>query len=217
MKSVTTYLPLFFNLNDQACLVVGGGRVALRKVEQLLIAGAKVTVVSPQIHPELKQLLKPDECVWLCRKYEVGEVSFYRLVIATTNDSGLNRQIYNECEQHGIPVNVVDQPELCMVIFPSIIRKGIMTLAISSAGKAPFFTKALREKLEEFLESSHLLDKPELLVKFREFVRRNSKDSSVKERAYEKLVSCDAEQWMQWSESEPPYDLWLKWLEEDNG
>lgn len=189
----------------------------MRKIEQLLNTGAKVTVVAPEIHPGIKRLLEADRCVWLCRKYKAEEAGFYRLVIATTDDAECNRRIFDDCQNAGIPVNVVDQPELCTVIFPSVARRGFFTMAISSGGKTPFATKALRRKLEAFLEDILILDKPELLIKFREFVRERTDDPEVKGKAYERLLSCSREEWSQWSEDEPPYEVWSQWIKELNG
>lgn len=208
------YLPLFFNLQDLPCLVVGGGKVAHRKIEQLLQAGAKVTIIAPQIAPELSKLLAPNRCLWLKRKYQPDEASFYRLVIATTDDPESNRQIYEDCLKRGIPVNVVDQPELCSVIFPSIIRRDPVTIAISSGGKIPFFTKYLRKRLTLFLDGNYFLEKAQLLVKFREFVKKLTVDQELQARAFQRLLSCSEEKWATWSQLEPPYSEWATWLSE---
>ena len=213
-RSDPVYLPLFFNLTDKPCLVVGGGEVGLRKCEQLLHAGADVTVIAPEILPEIETLLEGDACSWESREYEAGDSTGYRLVIATTDDAEINRMIYEDCQAQGIPVNVVDQPELCNVIFASTVRRGFVTMAISSGGEAPFFTKALRKKLETFLGESSLLDKPQLLVAFREFVRKETDDPELKEKAYERLLNCPEEEWSQWSEKFPPYETWEQWLKE---
>jgi uroporphyrin-III C-methyltransferase/precorrin-2 dehydrogenase/sirohydrochlorin ferrochelatase len=213
-RSNPVYLPLFFNLTDQPCLVVGGGEVGQRKAEQLLHAGAVVTVIAPEIVPEFETLLVGKACSWESRQYVGGEASGYRLVIATTDDAEINRMIYEDCQAHGIPVNVVDQPELCSVIFASTVRRGFVTMAISSGGQAPFFTKALRKELEAFVGKSSFLDKPQLLVAFREFVRKETDDPELKEKAYERLLASSEEEWSQWSEKFPPYETWGEWLKE---
>jgi precorrin-2 dehydrogenase/sirohydrochlorin ferrochelatase len=194
-KRESTYLPLFFNLTDRPCLVVGGGKVAQRKVEQLLKAGAEVTIISPHIEPGLRRRLQPQRCEWLQRNYISPEASAYHLVIATTDDPGVNRQIYKDCLVRGVPLNVVDQPNLCTVIFPSIIRRGLVTLAISSGGKTPFLTHALRKQLETFLANVELLERSELLVTFRDFVKSRTDNFDVKKRLYQRLLACDKAQW----------------------
>jgi len=209
-----TYLPLFLNLTDQACLVVGGGKVALRKVEQLLQSDARVTIVAPEIDQNLQEKINPERCVWEQRPYQSPEASKYRLVIATTDDAATNKQIYQDCQAHGILVNVVDQPQLCTVIFPSTVRRGIMTMAISSGGNAPFLTKALRIELENFIDDIELLDKPQILLKFRDFVKSQTDDFEIKRKLYQCLLSCDKDLLSQWSEDDPPYDLWMNWLRE---
>ena len=210
------FFPLFIDLYDQPCLVVGGGDVAQRKVVQLLRSRAKVTIISPEIIPALHELLNSNQIVWIKRKYRPPEASSYRLVIATTNDETCNKQVFSDCRNNNVPVNVVDQPDLCTFIFPSVVRRDMLTLAISSGGKAPFFTKVLRKKFEAFISEIYQLEKPELLVKFRDFIRSRTDDFSIKLKAYERLMACSKEQWVQWSEEDPPYDLWQTWIEEND-
>lgn len=210
------YFPLFFDLNAKPCLVVGGGKVALRKVKQLLEAGAQVTVIAPQIVEELEKLLEPKRCEWLNRIYISPEASAYHLVIATTDDADVNRKIYQDCAARNVPVNVVDQPNLCSVIFPSVVRRNVMTTAISSGGTIPFFTRFLRERLETFLDEIYYLEKPELLLRFRDFVQRRARGEQLKNRLYRRFLACDKKQWSQWSAENPPLKLWIKWLQEES-
>ncbi len=209
-------LPLFFDIEDKPCLVVGGGEVAFRKVTQLVDAGGKITVIAPQIKAELQEILVSGGCRWLQRTYESPEAGEYRLVIATTDDPPVNKQIFRDCNSRGVPVNVVDQPELCSVIFPSIIRRGFITTAISSGGKAPFLTKELRKRMELFLDDIEVLEFSDLLLTFRDFVRSNTDDFSVKKKLYQRLLECDSGLWAEWSDGDPPYNLWRQWIEEEN-
>ncbi len=212
----TNYLPLFFNIKSQPCLIVGGGDVALRKVRQLLRSGARITIIAPEVAPELSDIISSGGCEWMRRDYRSPEASTYSLVIATTNNSTVNRQVYDDCQSLGIPVNVVDQPDLCSVIFPSVINRGLITLAISSGGRVPFLTKALREKLEIFLDSIELLENPEILIKFREFVKSKTDNFNLKKKMYRRLMNYAEEEALQWSPDHPPYDLWSNWLKEED-
>jgi uroporphyrin-III C-methyltransferase/precorrin-2 dehydrogenase/sirohydrochlorin ferrochelatase len=214
MKKQSKYLPLFFNLEGKPCLVVGGGEVALRKVKQLLAAGALVTVIAPHPHEKLKALAAAGSCVCELRGYHSPEAMDYHLVIAATDDVEINRLVFRDCSSVKIPVNVVDQPDLCTVIFPAVIRREFVTLAIGSEGSAPFFTRYLREKLEDFLSHFELLENADLLVHFRKFVTANVSDPEVKKRLYQRFLSVEKQEWREWSASDPPYPTWEKWLSE---
>lgn len=143
-------LPLFFNLNNKSALVVGGGDVALRKVQSLVKAGAKVTVVAPDVHDSL-MLMASHQVRIQKTEFQPWHIEQQRLVIAATDDLELNQQIHDLCEENDIWVNVVDQPELCQFTFPSIIDRDPVTIAISTNGKAPVLGRLLREKLEKLI------------------------------------------------------------------
>jgi siroheme synthase-like protein len=215
MDEKDSYLPLFFNLTDRPCLVVGGGVVALRKVKDLLQAGAAVTVVSPEVVLDLRKLADENRCRWLEREYQSPEGADYQLVVATTDNPDVNRQVYEDCNARAIPVNVVDQPHLCSVIFPAAIRRGMITAAISSGGKAPFFTRYVKERLETFLDEVHQLQYPEIIVQFREFVKSRAADKAHEDRLFRRLLACDSIQWYRWSRGESPEKMWRQWLKEE--
>ncbi len=188
--------------------------MALRKVRQLLEADARVTVIAPHFHEKLKAMAASGLCHCAPRGYHSPEASDYHLVVAATDDADTNRLVFQDCVSVGIPVNVVDQPNLCTVIFPAVVRREFATLAVSSEGSAPFFTRFLREKLEDFLNHVELLDKPDLLVNFRDFVRANVTDPKVKKLLYQRFLSVDSKEWSKWSALDPPYSAWEKWLSE---
>ncbi len=214
MKRTIPYLPLFLNLTGKRCLVVGGGAVALRKVKQLLEAQARVTIVAPEVEPELAELIQAKRCSWRKGEYQRQEAAAYRLVVAAVNDARVNRLVFEDCEQLGLPVNVVDQPELCSVIFPAIVRRGMTTIAVSTAGQAPFFTRFLRQRLEFFLENLYWLDKPELIVAFRDWVRSRVREDKIKAKMMDRFLNCPREQWAAWRVENPPLELWESWIQE---
>jgi len=113
------YFPMFFQLENRPCLVVGGGEVAARKVSLLLRAGGKVSVISPELCESLQGRLNAGEITHLNKSFAADDLSDYVLVIAATDDAAVNRQISEIARQKNIPVNVVDQPELCSFIVPS--------------------------------------------------------------------------------------------------
>lgn len=152
------YYPAFLNLKDKPCIVIGGGEVAERKIKALLDAEASVTVISPELTPSLKELSKKGRIKHISRPYKRGDLEGAFLVIAATSDMEVNRDVYEEASDR--PVNVVDVPELCTFIVPSVIRKGDLTIAISTSGTSPALARAIREQLEETIpeEIAEVLD-----------------------------------------------------------
>ena len=117
------YFPMFFNINDRPCVVVGGGEVAARKVALLTRAGGKVTVVSPQLCESLQRRLSAGEIQHNAKSFEPDDIIDCVLVVAATDDIAVNRNISELAQQKNLPVNVVDQPELCTFVVPSIIDR----------------------------------------------------------------------------------------------
>ncbi len=142
------YIPIFLDVTGRECVVVGGGEVAARKVESLLEAGARVTVVSPALSPSLEAMVSRRLTIHIAREYERGDINGCALVYAATDDPKLQRQLAAEAGALGIPINVVDVPELCTFIAPAIVKRGALQIAISTAGASPAFAARLRRKLE---------------------------------------------------------------------
>lgn len=142
--------PVNLSLSGRRCLVVGAGRIALRKTEQLLACHADVTVLAPQVHAGFTQL--PVSVVQ--RTYESGDVIGFRLVITATADPTVDQQIYDEAEAHGIWVNSADDPDRCSFTLPAVVRRGSLMLTASTGGASPALSSWLRQRLErEFDES----------------------------------------------------------------
>jgi len=142
------YYPAFLDIQDRACLVVGGGGVATRKVETLLECGAAVTVVSLEASPSLKDLAATRGIALKIRAYTSNDLEGQFLVIGATNDEALNQQISADAEARNLLCNIADRPSVCNFILPSIIQRGDLVLAISTSGKSPAFAKKLRQDLE---------------------------------------------------------------------
>ncbi|MDI3256536.1 MAG: bifunctional precorrin-2 dehydrogenase/sirohydrochlorin ferrochelatase [Kyrpidia sp.] len=147
--------PLFLNLQGVAVLVVGGGRVGARKVEGLLGAGADVTVVSPEVVPELERRVREGACRWEARRYRAGEARNYRLVFAASGDPSVNERVAAEARAAGSWVNVADRPELGNVAVPSSFRRGRLTVAVSTAGGSPWLARAFRLLLEQVVDPAY--------------------------------------------------------------
>lgn len=148
-------LPLFHNLRGRRCLVVGGGDVALRKLRQLVSAGAAIEVVAPQINQAIREMAKNQTLSFLERPFVEDDIAGAVLVVAATNDDAVNAQVSQLAQAANIPVNVVDSPGLCTVVFPSIVDRSPVQIAISSGGNAPVLARMLRTRLEALIPSGY--------------------------------------------------------------
>jgi uroporphyrin-III C-methyltransferase / precorrin-2 dehydrogenase / sirohydrochlorin ferrochelatase len=149
------FLPIFLNVRGQACLVVGGGDVAARKVEMLLKAQASVTVVAPELCSALATLSKAGKLTHIGATFSDAQVGGQRVVIAATDDEAVNRAVAEAAQRRNIPVNVVDRPELCSFIMPAIIDRSPVVVAVSSGGASPVLARLLRARLESLVPASY--------------------------------------------------------------
>jgi precorrin-2 dehydrogenase/sirohydrochlorin ferrochelatase len=154
------YYPVCLDIKDRECLVVGGGQVGTRKVRTLLACGARVTVVSPEVTPELSRLSQQGRIRIALRDYRADDLASAFLVIGATDDRSLNRRIHRDAEAANRLCNIADQPDLCNFVLPSILTQGDLIIAISTSGRSPAFAKHLRRRLQtEFgPEYGRLLD-----------------------------------------------------------
>ncbi|MBT4511759.1 MAG: bifunctional precorrin-2 dehydrogenase/sirohydrochlorin ferrochelatase [Chloroflexi bacterium] len=144
-----SYYPMFLDLKEKRCVVIGGGNVALRKVNMLLDHSAKIEVVSTEFCEGLEALAKNDIIKVIRRSYETGDLEGMFIVIAATDNRETNERITAEANERGILINVVDTPDLCNFIVPSYVRRGDVTLAISTNGRSPALARKLRTELEK--------------------------------------------------------------------
>lgn len=142
------YYPIFMNLEAQTVLVVGGGQVALRKVQVLLAHGARVCVVSPQLIPELEAYIDDKDCRWLKKSYSAEDMEDAVLVFSCTEKEKVNAEVAQDAKRRRRPVNVVDDPEKCSFIVPSIMEQGDLKIAVSTSGSSPLVAGQIRRELE---------------------------------------------------------------------
>ncbi len=140
------YYPVFLHLSGRPCVVVGGGKVAERKALSLLKSGASVTIISPGLTKRLKKEAEVGNIKHISRKYKTGDLKKAFLVIAATDSIEINKKISEDAPHL---VNVVDVPSLCNFIVPSVVRRGPLTIAISTSGASPSIAKAIRKELEK--------------------------------------------------------------------
>ncbi|MCU5772995.1 siroheme synthase CysG [Erwiniaceae bacterium BAC15a-03b] len=148
------YLPIFADLKSKPVLVVGGGDIAARKIELLRRAGARVQIASRALCEELQALTEINAVEWLATDFDEAQLDSVFLVIAATDDSELNARVFDAANQRFRLVNVVDDQPKCTFIFPSIVDRSPLVVAISSSGTAPVLARLLREKLEALLPAN---------------------------------------------------------------
>ena len=180
------YLPLFHNLKGRKCLVVGGGEIALRKVRPLLEAGAVVRVVAPQIRQSLKEMADVGTIQITVKTFHPDDMAGVALVIAATSDQQVNEQVSRFARERNIMVNVVDNPALCSVIFPAIIDRSPVQIAISTGGSAPVLARLLRGKLESLLPDAYG-KLAQLADKFRPAVKAKLESENSRRGFWEKV------------------------------
>jgi siroheme synthase-like protein len=173
--------PIVLDLTGRPCLVVGGGAIALRKVAGLVEAGARVTVVSPSLTPALLRLATEAPLRWRPRGYAAGDAAGFTLVMVATDDRAVNAAVAAECRERGTWVNCADDPERCDFILPSVLRRGAVTVAVSTGGQSPTLARLLREDLDALLP--------------RDVAALTDVVASVRSALREDGVSLDAERW----------------------
>ncbi|MBI4677145.1 MAG: bifunctional precorrin-2 dehydrogenase/sirohydrochlorin ferrochelatase [Elusimicrobia bacterium] len=186
-----TYLPIGFSVKDKRCLVVGGGEVAVRKIETLLDYDCRITVIAPDPAERIERLANAERLTLMKRAYRSPEASKFALVVSASSHRDVNKTVARDCEAAGVLVNVVDSPSLCGFIFPAILKRDNLTVAVSTDGKSPFLAGHLRLILEGvFPERWKKIAKA--AADFRTMVRKRWAESP-KDRAacYERFVAAD--------------------------
>lgn len=149
------YLPVCLQLRGAPVVLVGGGSIATRKARLLLRAGASVTVVAPEICDELASLLGDHGGNWQRSMYTETDLHGRMLVVAATPHRSVNAQVHRDALARNLPVNVVDSPDLCTFIFPSIVDRDPLLVAISSSGRSPVLARLLRRRIEAMLPAAY--------------------------------------------------------------
>ncbi len=179
------YFPFFMDIAGQPGLIIGGGIVALRKVEKLLPYGPSLTVVSPHFCPELAEMGNISR---ICREFSPQDVENRTFVIAASDDRAVNRQAAELCRVRGIPVNAVDDREACTFLFPAMVRRGELSVGISTGGASPTAAIWLKERIGELLPENfgELLD---WLDSLRDRVRREVPEERDRKRVFQALFA----------------------------
>lgn len=178
------YFPMYIELENVRCLIAGGGSVAARKASVLLDFGAEVWMVAPDIQESLRANPK---ITCLLRQFQVQDLEGAGLVVAATDDKALNHQISVLCRRRNIPVNAVDQTEDCTFIFPSYVKQGPVTAAVTSGGTSPAAAQYLRRRIEEIFPRN-LGETARLLGEVRPYVKSGLGTENQRKKVYEGLL-----------------------------
>lgn len=187
------YFPMFVDMTERECLIVGGGNVAYRKVMVMLDFGAKVTVVAEDICEELRKLTiddtanKENRITFIKRRFERKDCDGMEMVIAATDDNALNHEIAEYCKAKGIMVNAVDQKADCSFIFPSYIKEKNLVAAFSSGGNSPVLTQYLKGKEQEIL-TPFLGELNEYMGQIREKVIAEYDTEAERKRVFKEIL-----------------------------
>lgn len=173
------YFPMFVELEGSECIIIGGGEIAYRKAEALLAYGSALTVIAPSFSVNFRTLKQ--QVTLREKSYEEGDIDRPLLVIVATDDTVLNQQLSEYCKNKNIPVNVVDEKEHCSFLFPSLVKKGEISIGISTGGNSPVIAKWLRKRISEVVTDDYAI-LAQKLGDIREFVKK--KISGSKQRSH---------------------------------
>ena len=182
--------PVFLSLSGKKCLVVGGGRVAERKIADLLECEANINVISPTAGDSIQLWSNQSLISWQAREIEVSDLDNVFMVFVATNNMDANRLVVSWCRERGILVNAVDDPPNCDFYVPAVVRRNSLVVAISTEGKSPMFARKLREQLEGFIgeEYGEFVD---FLGEQREPIKQAVNDIEKRKKIFEALVDSN--------------------------
>ena len=182
------YLPLFADIRGKPCLVVGGGDTAARKIALLCRAGAAVRVVAPDFGAQTKALAEQHQLELIQRAYASGDIAGMKLVVSATDDKAINARVFSDCETAGLLVNSVDMPDVSNVIFPSLVDRSPVLVAISTGGRSPTLARTTRAWLEARLPPQ-LGALAEFVGDRRERVKQTLSSVAKRQRFWERIVN----------------------------
>jgi len=186
-NSAMNFLPIFLDLKTRSCAVIGGGEVASRKITLLLEAGARITVYAPRVCEIIRRWAADGKVGHVAQEFRPEMLEGCALVIAATDDKSVNRQVSDSARARNIPVNVVDQPDLCSFIMPSIVDRSPVIVAVSTGGASPVLARVIRARLESLIPAGYgRLAK--LVVKFRDIVKQRFTQAPRRRQFWEEVL-----------------------------
>ncbi len=204
--------PIFLNLKGKRCVVVGGGKIAERKIKILLECKANVTVISPEITDYIKCIIDKGKVNHKSRSYEKGDLNNSFLVICATNSKSINEAVSNDAKENGILCNVVDIPDLCNFFVPSVVKSGDLKIAISTNGKSPALAKKIRKELEKIYgeEYAYFIN---YLGKLRDKLQKEKNiDDDKRKEIFKNIVNSNAIEYLRMGDKEKFIQEVRRWI-----
>jgi len=182
-----TLLPIFLKLENEPSLVIGGGSVAFQKIKQLLNSKSKITVVSPVCNSDVWELIYKSKIKWIQKCYDLKFIDSPKVIIGATSNKQVNRQIFEDAQKLGIPVNIVDQPELCSFYLGAVHSEGDIKVAVSTNGKSPAVAKKIRNIIKKIIpkETASIVNE---LGKIRKFLQSSVSTYTERKQIFESIV-----------------------------
>jgi precorrin-2 dehydrogenase / sirohydrochlorin ferrochelatase len=184
------YLPIFLDVTERRCVVIGGGKVAERKIEALVDAGARVTVISPVVTSAITRWAAAGRITHAAREYHPGDIDGATVVFAATDNPALHRSIAAEANERRVPINVADKPDLCTFIAPAVAKRGALQIAVSTSGAAPAFAARICGEIEDQFGAEYALTL-EILRAARAWIRTRVRQQ--RERAHILTILANAD------------------------
>lgn len=204
-----SYLPIYLEMKGRRCVVIGGGVVAERKIASLLEAGADVTVISPDASETIVRWSKNKSIHFIARRYQPGDLADTELAFVATDIGAVNAAVYKEGRERAVWVNAADDPARCDFILPSVLRRGDLTVAVSTGGTSPTLARTIREELELYFT-----DEYEMLVTLAAEVREELRAQGISApfEAWRRALSGEVRQLLMRGEVARAKSLLLKEL-----
>ena len=187
------YFPLYIDIGDKNCIVIGGGKIAENKIGKLLEFGGRVTVVAPKVTEQIAEWEKEGIICIKQREFLAGDIADAALVVAAADRQEVHEFAAALCAEKKIPINVVDDKELCTFFFPAIVKRGDVVVSVSTGGKSPALAARIRRELETCIPDSYGIA-AEIMGRYRDYVMEHVEDSRIRKQIFEemleKVLSC---------------------------
>jgi len=206
-------LPVFFKTEKIACLIIGAGDVATNKVERMLEAGCHITIIAPEATGRIRQMVDKSLLKWEQRVYRQGDCSGFDLVVAATSSKKVNIEVSREAQSIHVPVNVVDDPELCTVVFSAVWRDDPLIVAVSTSGKAPFLARDIRNILST--EHNGLGSWVEAGGRLRSVLLESDNMPKINHELMKRFSAIQPTNELQLPSENAVYADWMEWIEKN--
>lgn len=203
-------LPVFFNTEKITCLIIGAGDVATNKVERMVEAGCHITIIAPEATDKVREMAGESLLKWVEREYRSGDCVGFDLIVAATSSQQVNREVSQEAKGLHVPVNVVDDPELCTVVFSAVWRDHPLIVAVSTSGEAPFMARETRNRLRT--EYKGLGKWIEAGGRFRRVLLKSDNPPEINHKLMKRFSNINPAEHLPIPPEDADYVDWLDWI-----